>query len=460
MSSWETDLIRLIGTVSGWLMLEGVLKVTIILALIILVVTRLRKSSPSLRHFCLRLAVAAALLLPLLTLLIPSLNVALPGQVAPAWTALQPVAIDSGHSQVVYQVVSLSNLPWQFWVLLIWILGVAAVLCRVAVGWVMTSSILRHSEPAGEMEVMNLCELLASDIGLSDGVRIAYSRKVVTPFVWRVFRPVVILPSVARDWRREELRMVLAHELAHVKRHDSLWYLLGLVLTAIHWYNPLAWSLRRLMVIEAERACDDHVLSGGADAVAYAEHIIDLVRNWRSSLLPAPLGAEIAGNKQLEVRVMNILSERRHSLQVKKSPFALALAAAVILALPLAGLHLYADSQSNLENKTQAEKSLPGPDDFVKVDSMPVMIHVVEATYPDSAKSAGITGKVWVKALIDSTGIVRNVVVSKSSGYDELDDAAVKAVWKCKFKPALLDGKPVAVWIAYQVTFTLDDKDD
>ncbi|MFQ5453553.1 MAG: energy transducer TonB [Candidatus Zixiibacteriota bacterium] len=100
---------------------------------------------------------------------------------------------------------------------------------------------------------------------------------------------------------------------------------------------------------------------------------------------------------------------------------------------------------------------LPSPDEFVPVEIMPEMIYQNQPEYPRLAKQAGITGVVWVKALVDKEGNVRKAMIGKSSGTASLDEAAVKAAYKNKFKPGIQNGRPVNVWVTYKVVFELNN---
>ncbi len=100
---------------------------------------------------------------------------------------------------------------------------------------------------------------------------------------------------------------------------------------------------------------------------------------------------------------------------------------------------------------------LPSPDEFVPVEIMPEMIYQHTPEYPRLAKQAGITGVVWVKALVDKEGNVRKAMVGKSSGTQALDESAVNAAEHNRFKPGIQNGRPVNVWVTYKVTFTLDN---
>lgn len=101
---------------------------------------------------------------------------------------------------------------------------------------------------------------------------------------------------------------------------------------------------------------------------------------------------------------------------------------------------------------------LPAPDEFVPVEIYPEMIYQHQPDYPRLAKQAGITGTVWVKALVNEEGNVLKAIVAKSSGTVSLDEAAVEAAKKNKFKPGIQNGRPVKVWVTYPVEFTLEDQ--
>ena len=93
-----------------------------------------------------------------------------------------------------------------------------------------------------------------------------------------VLRPTVLLPEEARTWSGERRRVVLLHELAHVLRGDAATHLLARTALALHWWNPLAWTMWREFLKERERATDDLVLGAGTAASDYAGHLLEIAR--------------------------------------------------------------------------------------------------------------------------------------------------------------------------------------
>ncbi|MDH3890500.1 MAG: energy transducer TonB [candidate division Zixibacteria bacterium] len=98
----------------------------------------------------------------------------------------------------------------------------------------------------------------------------------------------------------------------------------------------------------------------------------------------------------------------------------------------------------------------PEPAGFAAVETPPEMIYLHPLEYPEEAKRAGVTGLVWVKALVDKSGIVLKTSVAESSGWMALDRAATEAAYFNRFQPGMQKGKPVFCWVMYKVDFVLD----
>ena len=95
----------------------------------------------------------------------------------------------------------------------------------------------------------------------------------------------------------------------------------------------------------------------------------------------------------------------------------------------------------------------PPPNEYPYVEELPEVIHKAAPVYPEAARNAGIQGTVIVQARVLKDGRVSGTRVLKS--IPQLDAAAVRAVRRWRFQPALSDGKPVAVWVAVPVKFSL-----
>ncbi len=96
------------------------------------------------------------------------------------------------------------------------------------------------------------------------------------------------------------------------------------------------------------------------------------------------------------------------------------------------------------------------PPDFVAVEKQPQPINNPGPVYPEAALKDGIEGTVWAKIWVDEQGHSRKAVILKSDA-EVFNQATVDAAMKWKFKPAVLKGKPVAVWVTIPFKFKMDN---
>lgn len=149
--------------------------------------------------------------------------------------------------------------------------------------------------------------------GLQDLLRskpppgIVSHRKVRAPFISGWLNPRIFLPENYRSWPETCLLSVLRHETAHLIRQDFLiqqFINTGLVL---YWFNPVAWLAAGLIRREREKACDDLALENGSKPSAYAECLLEVVKNLRGSIVP-PTAVGIMHNSKLGERIKAVLS--------------------------------------------------------------------------------------------------------------------------------------------------------
>ena len=97
----------------------------------------------------------------------------------------------------------------------------------------------------------------------SDGIR--WSDTVAAPMTWGVHHPVVLLPANMELLGPESCATAILHEQAHIARKDWVYQIFARLITAILWFQPLAWLAAAQLRAEAERAADDLVLAGGCE---------------------------------------------------------------------------------------------------------------------------------------------------------------------------------------------------
>jgi hypothetical protein len=160
----------------------------------------------------------------------------------------------------------------------------------------------------------------------------------LAPFTWGAFRPALLVPFEASDWPEERRRLVLMHELAHVRRWDWLTQLIAHVACALYWFNPLVWFAARQMQVERERACDDIVLASGARASDYARELLVLAAGLSDSQISTLVAVAVTRRRELNGRLHSILDHRRSRAGLSKWAVCLSVALAAAAMAPLAML--------------------------------------------------------------------------------------------------------------------------
>src|SRR5262245_41832568 len=167
--------------------------------------------------------------------------------------------------------------------LLIWAAGAMLVLARLLLGTLRMRRVTRDAERLIDYRWSMLTNRLRGQLEIRDHVAIYVSAEVAMPMTWGVLIPVIVLPPESSAWSGEWRRVVLLHELAHIKRRDCLTQMLAHLACAIYWFNPLVWVATRQLRIERELACDDCVLEVGTWASDYANYLVEIAQTFERS---------------------------------------------------------------------------------------------------------------------------------------------------------------------------------
>jgi bla regulator protein blaR1 len=159
---------------------------------------------------------------------------------------------------------------------LAWMAGVVLLSIRLIVSYIGIEGLRRATLDVDKTVLLRL-EALARRLGVTRTVRVFASDVVRVPAVVGTLRPVILLPvGVITGLPAAHLDAVLAHELAHVRRHDYLVNGLQAMVETLLFYHPAVWWCTRQIRIEREHCCDDLVVKACGDRVAYATALAQL----------------------------------------------------------------------------------------------------------------------------------------------------------------------------------------
>ena len=354
----------------------------------------LQRRSAASRYAAWMAAFAGLLLLPILGQVLPSLEAPVAASPVPmphGRPMAAPVMVDEGSGQgraearamagrhadggmgVAPALEGSDGIAWRRagigmapWLLGLWLAGVLAVLWRLVRNVRRIQRLTSRAATLRRGPIHELAMEVAGELGIGRPVRVALSRELAVPVSWGLVRPVVLLPVAARRWEPVRRRVVLQHELAHVKRWDYAGYLLVELACAMHWLNPLVWRAARRARLEQERACDDCVLALGIGPVEYAQHLLDIARTFARPATPMRGALAMAAAATLPERIQAILDLGLDHRPAGWRVLLTIAAAAILLGVPTAAVHPWSDGRRERELVTL----LDAPDPLVRRDAL------------------------------------------------------------------------------------------
>jgi beta-lactamase regulating signal transducer with metallopeptidase domain len=302
-------------------MIAAMIKSAIVLALAACIAALMRRQSAAVRHTVWTAGLIGAMAIPICTLALPSWR---PEAATRALLLIQQASGALGSFRQA--------------AIVLWIAGAAFGMMLLLYGACRLAWVAIRSEPVDDSRWATLAEEVRKNLGIRRPVRLLQNRSVPFLGTWGILVPRVLLPSDAEKWSDERIRMVLAHELSHIKRLDWVVQVLADAARAIYWFNPIFWLASSRLRRESEHACDDAVVRMGAAGTHYAEELLAMTRALRSEGgVERPILA-MAQPSHLEQRLVALLNPSLNRLAA--TPWAVIVVAgfAIALTLPLAAV--------------------------------------------------------------------------------------------------------------------------
>jgi beta-lactamase regulating signal transducer with metallopeptidase domain len=205
-----------------------------------------------------------------------------------------------------------------FWFVQVWFAGVLLLSLRTAGGFILVEHLRRREVKDVTEELRERCLALQRRLGIERAIRYCECLRLDAPAVIGWFRPVVLLPVMALTGLSEgQLEIVIAHELAHIRRFDSFVNLFQITAETLLFYHPAIWWVNRNIRFERESCCDDLAVTTCGNAVEYARALATM-EEWRAT----PMLAMGANRGSLTARVGRLLGVGTLGSRVRSSGFA------------------------------------------------------------------------------------------------------------------------------------------
>jgi beta-lactamase regulating signal transducer with metallopeptidase domain len=301
------------------------MKMTAVLLLALGAIALLRHRSAALRHWVLATAIACAALMPMLEIVVPAwpLPLGAPGELRPRpavavaaargdpTASAQPLVDQIEVSTAVPRpLTNVLALDARRWLQPIWLAGAFLSLLVLLTGLGRLTWLAARSRRIVDGRWSELTRAIAAEYGMPRPFVLLQSDHPSLLVTWGLALPKIILPAAASEWSDERARVVLSHELAHIRRGDWMVQLAAELMRSVYWFNPLLWIVCRRLRLESEHACDDEVMNLGVEGADYATHLLALARALnqnRHTWYPAPA---MARQSSLERRVRAMLNRR------------------------------------------------------------------------------------------------------------------------------------------------------
>lgn len=519
MSTFTSFLDSALLSTLGWTLVHFLWQGAAIGLLYALLRHWLRNKSPAARYNLAMLTLMTSALLPIVTF-VHLYQPATSANATAAWPSLTVITAASADSSAPTFLPWLNNLhvwlsPWLSWAVLLWFMGVLIMTFRVGHGWQRAHHLRRTAEFPPLPQWESIVKDLSRRLGIRKVVRLAVSTRILVPSVIGWLKPVILLPpSVISGLTPLQIELILAHELAHVRRYDYLWNLVQIVVETLLFYHPVVRWVSNQARIEREQCCDDLVVALHGDPLDYARALTELegLRHPRSALM---LGAN--GGQVLD-RIHRLLGQSAASMPAAWGPVLLAacmlLAGGLISSNQIKTLwHGMAGARYSLTGRrvenaptstvwpvsiqptriqqTPAIRINPrhvslsasvsalqtAPLASLLAPLAPATLPQVAVTaaqqdttlprlggevisryapqYPAFAQERGVEGAATIEFTLTPDAEIKNVHVAKVTGSELFGQAAVHVIQKWKFTPITVGGQPVAQHMSVEFVFRL-----
>jgi len=303
----------------GWMLLHFIWQATAIAVLLAILLAALRKAPANLRYTVSCLALGLIVLLPTVTMWLVDGAAAQPPVVPES--AQAPVVLRTEQVEEIpmaeMQVVEVPAkpeeprkgpaIPWRQraaerfepalpHIVTGWLLGVFALSLWHLGGWTQLQRLRRKMVEPVDVSLRAKLDELAETLGVKRAVQLTESALVQIPTVVGWLRPVILLPASAlTGLAAEQLEAILAHELAHIRRHDYLVNMLQTVVETLGFYHPAVWWVSHRIRAEREDCCDDLAVGVCGDRIGYARALASMeeIRAGRNELAVAASGGNL-----------------------------------------------------------------------------------------------------------------------------------------------------------------------
>jgi len=227
---------------------------------------------------------------------------------------------------------------WSDVFILFWIIGMLIYGFHWLKGRWLFKKIKRDSF-APSQKLNGILKASAKQIGISRPIKIKTCRHLYTACTWGIKNPEVLFPAESEDWPDSSIRMVIFHELAHIKRKDSLLETVIQGLCILFWFHPVIWMTVNKYRNEREKACDETVIKNGIKPSEYASYLLKLASSIKNRKISLMKTAALSNRAGIRSRLLAILNPTIKKINQRMNCVVILSLCAIFISLSLVSLH-------------------------------------------------------------------------------------------------------------------------
>ncbi len=300
-------------------MFNNVVQVSLTTSIVILALLLfspvINKRYPAKWSYYIWIALAARLVLPFNFIQPAALQLSMPPAMNETAYTLSMPRVDSTvatNTVAQQQAPAIVNLSFIQIAAILWLVGVLICLIYHLIGYLLfKKSVYRWCTPVKGQYIDTFNNLLL-EMNIQRPIRIVSCRKLSSPMMSGILKPVIILPDV--KFNKDQLILILKHELIHYKHHDIVYKLIIVLAQALHWFNPMIYFLSRESSRAMEKYCDDEVVKNKSMLYReiYSETILAVMKATRIRTTVFSTYFNISGgHKIMKDRFVNILNTNK-----------------------------------------------------------------------------------------------------------------------------------------------------
>lgn len=194
---------------------------------------------------------------------------------------------------------------------IIWVIGMIGLIAyNVCRHWYFLKIVNRWSEEITKQDILNVLNNLRIEMKIKPYVKMKTCPAIASPMIIGFFNPVILLPST--EIAVDELTFILRHELIHLKRKDLWIKALTLVVTAVHWFNPVVYIMAKAIAVQCEISCDELLVQETSveHRKQYSETLIGVARNGTKFQTSLSTGF-YTGGEVIKARIFHIMDSTK-----------------------------------------------------------------------------------------------------------------------------------------------------